>query len=441
MQASDKKYFLLIILHVAIGFAIFYVPFFPKIYGYSIILGGAYYVINAQNKNHEVLYAAAYIVGSEAVLRMTGGNPVYEFSKYGVILFVLLGFYFSGISKNAIPYWIFLILLVPSILIATQTLNYDTEMMKRLSFNMSGPLFLGMCSLYCYQRQISFKQINNIILLTGLPIIVTTIYLTLYTPDLREVLTGTGSNYATSGGFGPNQVATILGLGMFVFVSRLIYFSASKMLFIVNLIIAFNISYRGLVTFSRGGMLTGFLMILTLIAITYYKVNSRGKVKMNFLVIGIVLAMMEIWTYSSYQTSGLLDKRYANEDATGRVKEDQFTGRTEIAESEITIFLENPIFGAGVGRATEIRQEGTGQVVLSHSEITRLLAEHGSIGIIILLILIVTPLVLYIDNQFNIYVLSFLIFWALTINHAAMRMAAPAFIYALSLLKVKFNEK
>lgn len=49
----------------------------------------------------------------------------------------------------------------------------------------------------------------------------------------------TSSNYETSGGFGPNQVATILGLGMFVFISRLIYFSNSKLLFIVNLIIAF----------------------------------------------------------------------------------------------------------------------------------------------------------------------------------------------------------
>jgi hypothetical protein len=32
----------------------------------------------------------------------------------------------------------------------------------------------------------------------------------------------------------------------------------------------------------------------------------------------------------------------------------------------------------------------------------------------------------------------FLLFWFLTINHAAMRIAAPAFIYALSLLKVHF---
>jgi hypothetical protein len=29
-------------------------------------------------------------------------------------------------------------------------------------------------------------------------------------------------------------------------------------------------------------------------------------------------------------------------------------------------------------------------------------------------------------------------FWLLTINHAAMRIAAPAFVYALALLKIRF---
>jgi hypothetical protein len=37
--------------------------------------------------------------------------------------------------------------------------------------------------------------------------------------------------------------------------------------------------------------------------------------------------------------------------------------------------------------------------------------------------------------------LSFLIFWLLTINHAAMRIAAPAFVYALSLLKVYYQKE
>jgi hypothetical protein len=366
MQESEKRYLYLIFLHVAIAYGIYYFPFFSKVYGILIILGGIFYVINSQNKNNEVLYSAAYIVGSEAILRMTGGNQLYEFSKYGVVLLMFIGFYYKGISKNAAAYWIFLLLLFPGVFIATYSLKYTTDVQNRISFNTSGPICLAICSLYCYTRKVTFKQVNEILLLVGLPIITTTVYLALYTPSVREVITGTGSNYTTSGGFGPNQVATILGLGMFVFVSRLIYYSNSKVLFIINLIIAFNITYRGLVTFSRGGMMTGFIMLTILIFITYFNINSKARIKMNYVFIAIMTVLIATWLYTSNQTDGLIEKRYANEDASGRVKEDQFTGRAKLAAEEIETFLDNPIFGVGVGRTAEMRQQRIGEFLSPH---------------------------------------------------------------------------
>jgi hypothetical protein len=47
------------------------------------------------------------------------------------------------------------------------------------------------------------------------------------------------------------------------------------------------------------------------------------------------------------------------------------------------------------GRAKEERIEATGDVVASHSEVSRLLAEHGMLGVLSLLILGITPLVLF----------------------------------------------
>jgi hypothetical protein len=44
-------------------------------------------------------------------------------------------------------------------------------------------------------------------------------------------------------------------------------------------------------------------------------------------------------------------------------------------------------FGVGVGKGAEIREDETGVKVLSHDEITRMLAEHGTLGILGLLIL------------------------------------------------------
>lgn len=186
-------------------------------------------------------------------------------------------------------------------------------------------------------------------------------------------------------------------------------------------------------------MVTGFLMIVLLLLFLYFKSNYRGKVKLNYIIVLVVFAMIATWSYTSFQTGGLIDKRYANQDAKGRLKENQLTGRGDIAQNEINTFLKNPIFGVGVGKGTEVREKETGVTVLSHDEITRMLAEHGTLGILGLLILFVTPLVLYLENKFNMFLLCFVAFWFLTINHAAMRTAAPAFVYSLSLLNVQLG--
>jgi hypothetical protein len=439
MQVADKRYLLLIVLHLIIGFALYYLPFFPKIYGYSILVGGVYFVVNARNRNNEVLYAAAYIVGSEVVLRMTNGNPIYEFSKYGVMIFMLIGIYFSGISKNAIPYWLYMVLLIPGLVIGYYSLEGIESIKNAISFNISGPFCLGICSLYCYARKVSFKQINEILLLIGLPIISCSIYLYLYTPELKDILTGTGSNFSTSGGFGPNQVATILGLGMFVFFSRLIFFSPNSFLFVLNTIVAVTISYRGLITFSRGGIITSLLMLIVLILVTYLKINPKARMKMNYVLLALLMGVMGTWVFSSSQTNGLINKRYANQDINGRVKQDHFTGREVLAKEEILAFMAHPFLGSGVGKTSEDRQKKTGILALTHNEMTRTIGEHGTLGIFALLVLLVTPLFLYYQNKAHIYLLCFVLFWLLTINHAAMRLAAPAFVYALAILKIKMT--
>ena len=439
MKKEDQSYLYLILFHVVVGALGFLLPFTAKIYGYSIFIYGVYYIIKKQNRNNEALIAAAYVVGSEVFLRMTGGNPLYEISKYGVMVFILIGMYYSGFSKGAVPYWIFLLLLVPSVIISTFTLNFDTNIRKAIAFNISGPVCLGLASLYTFRRKIALAEINSVLLSMGLPIITCMVYLTFYTPNVQDVVTGTQSNFQTSGGYGPNQVATIIGLGMFIFFSRVILDSKTKFQVILNLIIALNITYRGILTFSRGGMITGLLMIVLLLVFLYFKSNFGGRVKLNYIIVLLMGAMIATWSYTSFQTGGLIDKRYSNQDAAGRTKQSQFTGREDVAQNEIDTFLKNPIFGVGVGKGAEVREDETGIKVLSHDEITRMLAEHGSLGIVALLLLFFTPLVLYLENKFNMFLLCFVAFWFLTINHAAMRTAAPALVYSLSLLNVQLG--
>lgn len=443
MKNIKLNYLVLIVIHALIAFIIFVIPFLSKIYALLIPVVGFFIIYKNKNKNNEVLLVSAYLVGAEVFLRMTGGNFNNEYVKFSVMFFMLSGMTYSNFSKNAIIYFVFLIFLIPAVFVTISEVAFSVDIRKVLFFNLSGPFCLSVCAVYMFNRKITFDKLQNILVTLGLPIVTTTTYLFLYTPNIKDVVTGTQSNFETSGGFGPNQVSTILGLGMFIFFTQFVLFSKSKLESLINGGLFIFISYRGIVTFSRGGIITAAIMIGGLLAFMYYFSNTKGKIKFVLVFILTILMGAGIWIYSSSQTNGLIEKRYANKDARGREKKDRLGGREEIMNQEVNIFLDNPILGAGAGMSKYERAQITKEEVASHNEISRMFSEHGLFGIFGLLILFITPFILYINNRQHLYFLSFFIFWLLTINHAAMRIAAPAFVYALCLLsvQVKIPEK
>ncbi|MCF6131132.1 O-antigen ligase family protein [Flavobacterium wongokense] len=440
----DKNYINLILAHLGIGTLIFLFPFFAKVYAGAIVVTGLYFVITNKNKNNEALYAAAYILGSEVFLRATSGNPFHEYGKYFVLLFVILGILYDSIPKKNNPYWIYLLLLIPGII--TAMINLKLAMRPNILFNISGPICLGICSLYTYKRKISFNDINTILLCIGAPIISFTAYLFFKCPMNNFIIGSTESNYVLSGGYAPNQTATILGLGMFVFTSRLFLVRSSRTIMIINTLLLLYIYYRTLLTFSRGGTITGLALILILIfaLLIYYNQYRRLQIK----IVGFLFVLIGVFWLTSYQTDGLLLMRYRDQNPNGLQKAPKNNGRQAIAMNEIQLFEKNPMLGVGVGEAKVIRESKFGKLINSHSELTRMLAEHGILGIISIFILFMTPLLLFLKNKQNlykdkqnIYLICFFVFWLLTINHSAMRVAAPSFIYALVLLSIKKDDE
>ena len=187
----------------------------------------------------------------------------------------------------------------------------------------------------------------------------------------------------------------------------------------LDLVLVF--AFRGIVTFSRGGVLTAVVMIFILLIVLYFQANFNTKPKIGLIIILSFLAGLGVWGYSSIQTGGLINKRYANQDARGREKKSQLSGRETLIASEMQMFLDNPILGVGVGRNKEIREKETGIVAASHNEITRMLAEHGSLGLIDLMILFFTPIV-FICKQSSKYICT-LFFSFLAVNHQSCRYA------------------
>ncbi|MDT8346687.1 MAG: O-antigen ligase domain-containing protein, partial [Flavobacteriaceae bacterium] len=144
------------------------------------------------------------------------------------------------------------------------------------------------------------------------------------------------------------------------------------------------------------------------------------------------------WSYAVFKTDGLLQYRYENKDAAGRVKEDVTTGREHLVFTELDAFFKNPVTGIGAGRIKVYRFKESGIEAASHNELSRLLSEHGLFGVGALLLLIIVPVWHYFTTSSNYLMLSLLAFWFLTINHSSMRIAAPALIYGLALLNIYF---
>ncbi|GAA3567476.1 O-antigen ligase family protein [Snuella lapsa] len=387
-------------------------------------------------KAQQVFLACAYFAGAEVLFRMTDGAIAYEASKYLVILFMLLGMFFKGINGKGYPYFLYLILLVPSILMASTTLSFFANFRTNIAFVLSGPVCLGIAALFCYDRKVTNKQLLDIVMYVSLPIISMTVYLFLYNPSIKDTLSGTASNGAMSGGFGPNQVSTALGLGMFAMVVRLFMKSPTLFLRVLNIVVLGGMTFRAIVTFSRGGVVAAVIVIAAFLGSLFYRSSYRMKnqILVSFVLMCITIAIT--WMISSDQTMGLIDKRYANENAQGIKKKDITTGRIDLFKEEIDGFLGSPFLGIGASRVKDIRVENSGTSLPSHNEIGRLLSEHGLLGIVIIMILIIKPMGYRTSNKRNYFFYAFLAFWFATINHSGMRIAAPGLLYAFALLNV-----
>ena len=439
-RLSKIQYVKMILLHIGVAFAIYLYEGFSMLYFLGVFGYFLFITIQNENRNNEALMAAAYIAGVEVYWRMTGALLFYETGKYAVILFLLIGIFFKGTSSKTVPYWLYILILLPGIIVGSMTISYEAEFRKQVAFNLSGPVCLGVSALYCYYKKIKKKDMEMVLLSLLLPLLSQMFYLFLYTPTLREEIISLSGNYAATGGYGPNQIATVFGMGTVLLVTRL-FTVKSKLINLIDLILLGLMSYRAIVTFSRGGVFTAIICIIAFIAIFYYKQNSKEKKQVHFKLILLGGVILLTWLFSLGATSGLIGNRYANENRIGEKKEDITTGRMELAQTELEGFYHNPVVGIGVGKGKEFREENIGVGIASHNELSRLLAEHGLLGIMAVLILISVPLIFWTKFKNNYYFLAFMGFWFMTINHSAMRIAMPAFVYGLALLYIVDEKK
>jgi O-antigen ligase len=266
------------------------------------------------------------------------------------------------------------------------------------------------------------------------------VYIILYAPALENIVFTTESNQAASGGFSGNQVATVLGLGMFLAYIRFLIPYKNNLLNVINIGLLGLLTYRCLLTFSRGGFITAIVMMVVFTGLYINWAPLAKKAKATVKLVGLGIGGFLLWGTVMAVTGGLIYNRYAGQNTRGE-DQDITTGRGDIISNELLAFFEDPFLGVGVGMGKFYRLEIEGDGGASHNEVSRMLAEHGVLGILALLILLLIPLGFLLSKNKNLLMLPFVAFWFLTINHSAMRVALPGFMYGFALLSVHYAKQ
>lgn len=375
-----------------------------------------------------VAYAASYIAGAELFWRMAGANVFWETGKYALILVMGLALWRARSTRiPALPLF-YILLLLPSSILTLEAFPLE-QARQQISFNLSGPLALFVGAWFFSQIKFSRLELRPFLSVLLAPILAIAAYATLDMLSATTIVWSANSNFQTSGGFGPNQISMILGLGVFAVWLLLTLFSEQALpIRAVLMALGIWLLAQGLLTFSRGGILSAA------IAIAVFSVHllpqPRQRVRFIFLsVILIPVFFLALWPRLDDFTAGYLQTRYLNLEPTGR---------DQILEAELRVFSSNPLFGVGPGVG------GSARHTAAHTEYTRVLAEHGIPGIISLALLGIMLARAYLrrGGASARGMRGGAAMWGLTtMAHAAMRIAAMPFMLALALAEIEFDDE
>ncbi len=234
------------------------------------------------------------------------------------------------------------------------------------------------------------------------------------------------SNYVTSGGYAPNQVSTVLGLASFACFLILVISSTSNVV-LKALAFAGMLYFAGhaAVTMSRGGLYGAGAGMLAAGFFFAQSPRARGSLILGALL-GGVLVWLLIFPRLNDFTKGKLQQRFEKTTTAGR---------SELMQMELELWRENFLLGVGPGKTGPLMRGQLTHRPAPHTEFTRMLGEHGLLGLGALLVLvwISVRMVSRAPSQQARAVTAGLMVWTImNMMSAAMRLAAPGFFFGLA---------
>lgn len=393
---------------------------------HALLAVGVAAVIAATTRRlSNILLLVGYLSGCEVLWRMCHASIFWEFGKYSIALILIIGIMRIRIRRNRLLAIAYFALLLPSALLTFVALDFEAAR-QEISFTLSGPFAMALAVLFFSNIRVDADQIVSAFFAYIVPVMgVSTLVLrSLMANDHVEFVNA--ANTVTSGGFGPNQVSAILGLAlMFV----LLFIIARRLPWAKRLplfALAAGLAAQTALTFARGGLAAALAGVAAAMFVIM-RGNRRARFTIIVIaVLGLAVTKLVIEPQLEAMTNGEIDQRYSSTKSSGR---DIFV------KAELDLFAEEPIMGVGPGMGTHIRHDRGMFYGASHTEYSRMLAEHGLLGLLSLVCLIaicVRAVRRTRDVNARALSLAMVIWVALFLLVYSTRLATPAFVLGLA---------
>ncbi|MFN0034538.1 MAG: O-antigen ligase family protein [Saprospiraceae bacterium] len=439
---------LAILLHIGLGYLMKSQPMAVSIFYAALTFVALVEVAATRDREYLAAYYGLYIAGMEILSRMSKSAIFWEFGKYACIAVFGLGSLF-GTDRQHRPYLLlaYFALLLPGVIVSAAYGGIGEERIRDLASQyLSGPAALLAAGWYFYQRRFEQGRLQYLLRAGVLPsvAVVTLLFLG---KSLSEIDFIGGSNFDASGGFGPNQVSSALGWSIVLVVFGLLFKTSATGYRLLDFGLLALLVFRGLLTFSRGGMMGAFGAIgLSMFVLFFLSASFRVQMKRVFpSMAGGFLLLAGVAVAANNLTGNFLLYRYQGKSTSevilGRsiTQSEYLSGREDIMNGELVAFVEHPLLGIGIGRGTILREATyRNQSIASHTEFTRMLGEHGILGLAALLCAFVFFPFQHFrrlqDDYSRQWMLTFFILSIFSLAHSGLRMALPSVAFGLAFL-------
>jgi O-antigen ligase len=416
--------------HVLLGVAMTYSSLLASAVA-GITLAGALGLAAFTKRVELAVGAAVYVGASDVLWRMTDARVPWESGKYvfTLVLVIVLARFVRRMRQPFVPL-LYLFVLLPSCAIAVWQLGPSLAR-GEVAATLAGPVALGVAVLAFRQFVATEAEARRLLWAVIGPAVSVAAIATKSTIAAGHITFTGESNFVTSGGYGPNQVSNILGAGavccLLVALSH-----APLRVRVASLLVGVWLVGQALLTLSRGGV-WGFVAAGVCIGLAGL-VTSGTRSRVFTIGLVVVLAAVLVYSWVNLFTAGSVANRYADQSSTNR---------SDIARGDLTLFADNPLFGVGPGVSKFLRTGVVEADGSTHTEYSRLLAEHGLFGLVALVLLVVmlVQALRSTTSHWNRFLTTGAgVYGLFTMSHSATRIAVIAVLFGLASLRVEPGE-